>query len=174
MTEKRREEIYNIYKNFGDTTPTAEEMARYCANNDIEYYAVTEYADVVVQMSNDVFTKIFLKKALVLIQELKPIPEYAPMKLREELMKFNSNIEIEIAKIIEEEALPYYLITTTMNVVSSFIRQPIERAGTTISRKAVNTMMSVCKERFGGEFNAKHSADYMQELYDNYEKKNQS
>lgn len=175
MNELRREQIATTVAEFKGKAVTNEQLEAFC-----EHYKIVpmitagELSDYTAQVEHDEMIGRLLPKLLSALQKFKYEPEYASESERKAVREGNEELRIELAKIIEDEAIPYRFVSLVGDQLGSEIGQLIKSAGTTIFNKALEVMLHLSAKHFGTEFNTMHVRDYAQKVYDDAEKKDET
>lgn len=172
MDELRRSQVAIVAKQFKGQAVSNELLEKFCQSNKIEPMILKgELSDYTAQMEHDEMIQRLLPKLLATLQKYQYVPEYAPEAERKALNKANNDLRIELAELIEEQAIPYRFVSIIGDELGNDIGQMIKSAGTTIFNKTLEVMIHIAREKFGEEFNTKHSRDYAQKIYDDADNK---
>lgn len=165
MDDKRRAEIAQIVAHFRGKAVTQNVINEYCNLNKIDPIVASEFEDYLVQVEHDEKVALIFKDILAELQNLRFVPEFASAKERLEAEKAGEEVSINIAKLFEREGIRYNFVSGTSEEIARALHGVVSSAGTRIFNKATSVLLAIAKERFGGEFNTKHSADFYEELY---------
>ena len=174
MNEKRREEVYDIVMRFKGKPVTVNAMKEFCDRNKIsEVVSLGELQDHIAQVEHDAKLALMVPEILAELQKFIITPEFALVSDREAIMKTNNEIRINIAKLFERYEIDYGQVDTLGQNVGSMIGSFVSEAGTTIFNKGLEVLMHLAKEKFGGNFNAKHASDYAEDVIKKQLEKNE-
>lgn len=166
MTEQRRAEVRMIVDNFRGQKVAQEVIDAYCQRLGFEALMVSDLKDYTYQVESDEMVAVLFPKILVEVQKIAYIPEFADEKVRKQIRETNDEVRVNITKLMESHAIPYRIVSTLGAELGNIVGQSIEMAGTTAFNKALDVMLHIAREKFGGEFNMKHAADYAQDVFD--------
>lgn len=166
MTEPQRAEIRNIVDHFRGQKVAQEVLSQYCERMHFEPIVVGDLADYTYQVEHDERVNELFPKILAELQRIKYVPEFADEKVRKAIREENDLVRVSVTQLMEEHAIPYRIVNTLGSELGNIVGQTIEMAGTTAFNKALDVMLHIAREKFGGEFNMKHAADYAKEIYD--------
>ena len=164
MEESRRAEIRQIIDHFGGQTPHQKVLDEYCQRMKFEQLVVSDFDDYKYQVEHDTMVSKMFPQILGALQKISYIPEFASESERKKLREQNDNVRVEVTKLLEEHAVPYRLVSTLTNELGRMVGQTIEMAGTTAFNKSLEVLLHLAHQRFGGDFNMKHAADYAIEV----------
>lgn len=170
MDDTRRGEIRIIVDRFRGKAVTQNLINEFANLNKIEPIVAGELGDYVVQVEHDEAMERIHKSILSELQKLRFLPEFASAKERKEVKEANEEIEINIAKLFESEGIRYNFVSGSSEELARKLHGIIAGAGTRIFNKATGVLMELARDKFGGEFTTKHSADYWKERYERAEK----
>lgn len=171
MDNTRRGEIRIIIDHFRGKAVNQKVIEEFCKLNKITPIVASEFEDYLVQVEHDEKVEKIFKELLAELQKLVFVPEFASAKIIEEAGNANEEVEIAIAKLFEKEGLRYNFVSGTSEEIARRLHGIVSGAGTRIFNKATNALLEIAKEKFGGEFNTKHSADYWEKRYADHDKK---
>jgi len=171
MDDTRRAEIRTIVDHFKGKAVTQDVINEFCKRNKIEAIVASELGDYVVQVEHDEAMERIHTGILAELQKLRFIPEFASKTQRAEGAKANEEVEINIAKLFEIEGIRYNFVSGASEELARKLHGVVSNAGTRIFNKATSVLMELAKDKFGGEFTTKHSADYWEERYAKHDAK---
>lgn len=165
MDEKRREEVARIVAHFRGKAVTQNALTEWCNRNKIEPIVAGDLEDYTYQVEHDEKVEKLYPLILSEVQKLRYAPEFAPEKLRKEIKTGNDEVRVNITKLFEQHAISYRTVDTLGQELGREVGQTIASAGQTAFNKALEVLLLIARDKFGGEFNMKHAADYAEEHY---------
>ena len=165
MSEQRREEISKIVAHFRGKAINQNVLLEFCNLNKIEPIVLGDYQDFLYQIEHDEKVMSLYPLILAELQKLRYAPEFSTEKERKEIHKGNDDVRISITKLFEQNAIAYRTVDTLGQELGREIGQTVASAGTTAFNKALEVLLLIAKDKFGGEFNMKHAADFAEEHY---------
>lgn len=164
MDEQRRELIGRVVAHFRGKAVTQNVLQEYCNLNKIEpAILLGDYQDFLYQVEHD--EKVLKLYPLILaeLQKLRYAPEFSTEKERKEIREGNDEVRVNIVKLFEENAIAYRTVDTLGQELGRDIGQTVISAGQTAFNKALEVLLLIAREKFEGEFNMKHAADFAKE-----------
>ncbi|MBW8034709.1 MAG: hypothetical protein FVQ79_03400 [Planctomycetes bacterium] len=164
MSEGKRAQISKIVDHFRSNKPSGRDLEKYCKQMRFEFVTPNELEDYTVQVEHD--EKVFSLFPLLIkeAQKLSYVPEFADEDTRKKLLEQNEEVRIAMAKLFEFHKITYRLVTTLGVELASIVGGAIEAGGTTVFNKALDVLLHVARDKFGGEFNTGHAAKYAEEV----------
>lgn len=166
MDEARRAEIRRIVDHFKGKPVTQKVIEEFCNRSKITPITEGELKDYIYQVEHDEKVSTLFPLILAELQKLKYKPEFASEADRKKIDEENDEVRVNITKLYEEYAIEYRLVNTVGEELGNFVGGKIALAGQTAFNKALDVMLHIAKEKFGGEFNMKHAAEYAKEVYE--------
>lgn len=170
MPEEKRAEIKKIVDHFRGKPITQNALTEYCNINKFDNMVVGEYKDYLYQVEHDEKVMALYPLILAEIQKLGYTPEFATEKEREAVRKGNDEVRVNITKLFEDHAILYRTVDTLGQELGAIIGGTVSSAGQTAFNKALEVLMHLAREKFGGEFNMSHARDYAIEVFAKKEK----
>ncbi len=170
MDEARRAEIRRIVDHFRGKPVTQNVIDEFCKRSKITPITVGELKDYIYQVEHDEKVSTMFPLIVAELQKLKYKPEFASEAERKKIDEENDEVRVNITKLYETNAIEYRLVNTLGEELGNFVGGKIALAGQTAFNKALDVMLHITKEKFGGEYNMKHAADYAEEVYKKAEK----
>jgi len=165
MNEQRREEISKIIAHFRGKAINQNVLTEFCNLNKVEPIVIGDYEDYLYQTEHDERVIKLYPLILAECQKLRYTPEFAPEKERKEIAKGNDEVRVNITKLFEDHAISYRTVDTLGQELGREIGQTIASAGQTAFNKALEVLLLIAKDKFGGEFNMLHAKQYAEERY---------
>lgn len=163
MNEQRREEIAKIVEHFRGKPINQNVLTEFCNKNKIEPIVIGDFQDFLYQTEHDEKVGKIYPLILAEVQKLVYIPEFASEAERKRMAKENDDVRVRITQIFEEHAIAYRTVDTLGQELGRDVGQVIASAGQTAFNKALEVLLLLAHERFGGDFNMKHAADFAKE-----------
>lgn len=174
MPEEQRATIKKIVDHFRGKPINQNVLTEYCNLNKFEPLTVGEYKDYLYQVEHDEKVMALYPLILAEIQKLRYTPEFATEKERKAVKEGNDEVRVNITKLFEQHAILYRTVDTLGQELGAIIGGTVASAGQTAFNKALEVLMHLARERFGGEFNMKHAADYAIEVFSKKEKEDKA
>lgn len=166
MDEKRRAEIRTIVDFFRGKAVTQDVLKAYCERMHFDPIVVGDLQDYTAQVEHDETVGKLFPLILAELTHLQYNPEFADEAVRRDIVKRNDEVRVNITKLFEEHALEYKFVTSLSEELGNFVGGKIAMAGTTAFNKALEVLLHMAHERFGGNFTMKNAADYAKEFFE--------
>lgn len=163
MDSKRREEVRKCIDEFRNVAVTDDLLKAFCERHHFDLLTLQDFIDYKYQVEHDEKVQVLFPLILAAVQKIAYIPEFASDKDRKDALQANDEVRVSITKLLEEHAFPYHLVQTSTEELGNMIGRTVSSAGQTAFNRAIQVLNLLAKEKFGGAFNMKNVADYLQE-----------
>ena len=170
MTPERKAEVRKIVAHFrGIKMPiTNEVITEWCNKNGIkEPISKGQLSDYIYQMENDEKMSKMLPVILQLfLDHMTYVGEFASEKEEAARREKMVDLKIKLVQLLEENDVPYHWAQKLYEEFGSQIKQTLDSAGTVATNKATEVMLHIAREKFDGEINMGHVAQYAREVFE--------
>jgi hypothetical protein len=165
---------YNLVKHFEDKETTQEELNEYCQSVGLEPLVMSQLEEYTLQVELDEKASHLFDEIKVILQDLKFGMTFDTDAHAKEIEDGNEETAIKVSQAIEERAMQYRFVTTTLDEMGSLVGETVKSGGTRIFNKMSACLRHMAYMKYGEEFNSKNSKDYMIEVYGKAEEKNKN
>ena len=166
MNSIQREQVLRIVEHFSGKTVTQDTLDEFCNLHKFEKYSVGQISDYEFQINHDKVIAVIFPLILAEVQKLRYVPEYDTVANIKAIEAQNEEVQIEIAKILEEHAIKYRFVVKMTEDLASLVGRTIEQSGTIIFNRASEVLRRIAHDKYGEEFNAKHARDYIIKVFE--------